>query len=47
MSIERFKVVIMFIVAVWAAMIVIGFLTRTFLPHHADNPAAQGMAALT
>jgi predicted permease len=46
-AVARFKVVCSFLVAVLAAMIVWGFLLRAFLPHHADNPAAQGLAAIT
>ena len=36
----------MFLLAVLFAMIVWGFALAVFLPHHADNPAAQGLAAV-
>lgn len=47
MSVARFKVVSMFLVAVLMAMIFWGFLLRGFLAHHADNAAVQGLAGVT
>lgn len=47
MSVARFKVVAMFLIAVLAATVFWNFLLRGFLMHHADNPAAQGLSALT
>jgi len=47
MSIARFKIVAMFLIAVLAAMVFWNFLLQAFLPHHADNPAAQGLAAVS
>lgn len=47
MTIARFKIVIMFLIAVLAAMIFWNFLLRTWTIHHADNPAVQGLVALT
>lgn len=37
----------MFLIAVLAAMIFWQFLLSGFLPHHSENPAAQGLAAVT
>jgi hypothetical protein len=47
MSIERFKVVVMFLIAVLAALIFWGFILRGWAVHHADNPAVKGLMALT
>lgn len=47
MSVQRFKTVAMFLLAVLAAMLFWGFLIRGFTAHHADNAAAQGLAGLT
>lgn len=46
MSIARFKVVAMFLLAVLAAMLFWGFLVRGYAAHHADNAAVQGLAGL-
>lgn len=37
----------MFLVAVLAALVFWRFVLGAFLPHHAENPAAQGLAAVT
>lgn len=44
---ERFKSVMTFLLIWLAAWVFWGFLIRTFTGHHADNPAAQGLAADT
>lgn len=46
MTIERFKVVAMFLVAWLAAQIFWGFVARGFMAHHADNAAVQGLAGV-
>lgn len=46
-AVLRVKAVAVFLVAWLAAMLVWMFLLRSFLPHHSDNAAAQGLATLT
>jgi hypothetical protein len=47
LSVERFKVVAMFLIAVLAATIMWNFLLRGFLVHYADQPWAQGLSGVT
>jgi hypothetical protein len=47
MSMARFKVVAMFLLAVLFAMMFWNFTLHVFLPHHADNAIAQGLVAVT
>jgi len=47
MTIAHLKVVVAFLIAWLAAELFWHFLIRGFTPHHADNPAVQGIAALT
>lgn len=44
MNAERFKRVMGFLFMWLLAWIVWSFSIRAFLAHHADNPAAQGLA---
>lgn len=46
MTIARFKIVIMFLIAWLAAKLFWNFVLRAWAIHHSDNPAVQGLMAL-
>jgi hypothetical protein len=47
LTMDRFKVIAMFLIAVLAATIFWNFLLRGFLAHFADQPWAQGLAGVS